>query len=112
MSTEATFVLLLDQVTALLLAFDGRTAAINAALFPLSSVKLVLLNSTPVTGAVTVTLQVAVFCPSRDVAVIVVVPTPAAYTVPVLQTNATLGLPLDQETVLSYALPGSTLERV
>lgn len=80
--TVATDELLVLQVT-LGSALDGLTVAVRLSAAPILSVVLVLFSETLVTSAyLTVTLQVALFLPSPDFAVIVAVPGATAVTFP------------------------------
>jgi hypothetical protein len=89
--TFATLVLLLVQVTRLSVAFAGETVALNLILLPFNRVIDLLLRETPVTGCVTLILQVA----AREVlfterTVIVTSPEETHVTLPELFTVATL----------------------
>lgn len=93
--TVATDVLLEDQVTPLLVAFEGETVAFSVPVFP--TVRLIedLSRDTPVTATValvTVTLQVAVLPPSAVLTVMVVLPAASAVTTPSDDAFATAGL--------------------
>ena len=105
--TVAMFVLLLLQVTFLFVASEGVTVAVKVSDPPIVMLVAVLLRLTPVTGTVTVTAQVADLLPA--VAVIVAVPPALAVTLPLASTVATDVSLLDQVTVLSVALLGSTV---
>ena len=110
--TVATLVLLLVQVTALFVTFDGLTVAVIFSVAPINKLTLVFDTSMPVTltvGFTTVTVAEALFPPSFVVAVIVAVPTPFAVIVPVLVTVATLVLLLFQVTALFDAAFGETI---
>lgn len=105
--TVATEELLVLQVT-LGSALDGLTVAVRVSVPPILRVVLVLLRVTLVTSAyLTVTLQVALFFPSADLAVMVAVPGATAVTFPpdtvatdeLLVLQVTLGLALAGETV-------------
>ena len=109
--TVATVMLFDDQVTDLLEAFDGFTVAVSAWVSPSVRVRDVLSSVTPVTGmtgALTVTVQVAVLPPSV-VTVIVAVPAFFAVTTPEEDTVATAVLFDDQVTDLSEAFDGLTV---
>jgi hypothetical protein len=108
--TIATTVLLLDHLTALLVAFDGATIAVSVSEEPASIVNAVLPRLTPVTAmGVTVTLHIAAFPPSAVFAVIVAVPTVFPVTTPPKSTVAIDELPLDHVTVLFSAFDGATV---
>jgi hypothetical protein len=96
--TEATPETLDCHVTARLLAFDGVNATTNCSVPPAANDSVVLFRLTPVTGTVTVTVQLAVFPPSAVVTVIRIVPALTPVTVPSLATVATAALPVDQLT--------------
>ena len=108
LETVATAVLELLHVTLVLDAFEGVMVAVS---FPVllipERVIVVLSRETPVTGTVTVTVQVAVLSPT--LAVMVAVPLPTAVTLPLASTVATEVLELDQVTLLSVAFSGSTV---
>lgn len=57
--TVATFVLLDDQVTSVVVAFEGLTVALRSLVVPFASLRLDALSLMPVTGTYTVTLHVA-----------------------------------------------------
>ena len=108
-STVAIFVLLLFQVTALLLALEGRTDLTLSAVFtPLFRIRLVFASVIFVTGTLTVTLQEAFTpLPSFAVAVIVAVPFATAFTLPCASTVAIFVLLLFQVTALLLASEGT-----
>jgi len=68
--TVATAVLDEDQDTVLFEAFAGVTVAFNVVVLPTARVTLAGDTNTPVTGWVTVTVEVAVLAPSTVVTVI------------------------------------------
>ena len=111
--TVATLVLLLVHVTLPSVTLEGITVAVSVTVCPaVVSVTFVLSSEIFVAkmGMLTVTLQVALrFVPSFVVAVIVAVPLATAVTTPVLLTVATLLLLLDQVTLPSSTLAGSTV---
>ena len=96
-STEATDVLELVQVTLLFVASLGVIVAVKVSVDPFDKDKVLLLRLTPVTGAVTVTVQVEDNPPA--VAVIVAEPPATAVTLPLESTVATDVLELVQVTV-------------
>jgi len=99
-----------DQVTLGSVASFGFTVAERASVVPLTSVKLVLFNSTEETGItllLTVTTHVAEKPP--DDAVTVDIPSAIAVTIPEEETVATDCLDEAQKTVLSVASLGSTV---
>ena len=111
-STVATLELELDQVTFLLVAFEGVTVAVNLSVPPINRDSDVLFNDTPVTDIVlacTVTVQVAFLLPSFVVTVIEAVPAAFAVTTPEDETVATVVLSDDQVTDLSVAFEGVTV---
>ena len=110
--TVATDVLSDDQVTDLLVAFEGVTVAVSVCVSPAVMDRVVLFRETPVTGtvaALTVTVQVAVFPPSLVFTVILAVPAAFAVTTPEEDTVATDVLSDDQVTDLSVAFEGVTV---
>ena len=107
--TVATDVLLDDQETFLLVAFEGVTVAVRVCVSPTVMDRDVLFRETPVTGTVaawTFTVQVAVFPPSFVVTVIVAVPAAWPVTTPEEETVATDLLLDDQVTDLLVAFEG------
>ena len=109
-STVATDVLEDFHVTALLLALPGLTVTVKVSLPPTFMLVLVLLKVIPVTGWVTVTLQLALLpLPSFAVTVIVAVPGPTAVTLPFESTAATDVLEDFHVTALLLALLGLTV---
>ena len=105
--TVAIFLLLVFQVTALFVAFDGLIVAFNVAFFPIAKFNFVLLNFTLLIGiGLTVTLHTADLFPSIEVTVIVAFPILIPLTTPVAEMVAT-DLSLDfQVTFLLVALAG------
>jgi hypothetical protein len=100
------------HVTVLLVAFAGRTVAVNWLVPPATMEAVVGLTLTLVTAigaAVTVMADVAVKLPYCVVAVIVEVPTATALTNPLELTVATEVLPELHITVLSVAVVGATV---
>ena len=106
-STVATEVFELLQVTSLLVAVVGLIVAVRVPVEPLDRDSVVLLRETPVTGTVTVTVQVAVLEPSAVVTVIVAVPAVTAVTLPSESTVATEVLELFHVTAVLVALVGA-----
>lgn len=107
--TEATFVLLEDQVTDWSAASKGDTVAVSTCVSPTFIDNDVLSRETPETATgFTVTSQVAFFPPSTVVTVMVAVPTVFAVMTPVEETVATAVLLEDQVTDLFVALVGVT----
>jgi len=94
------------HVTVLLVAFEGLTVAVRVDVLPTFKVIELLLRLTPVTGTVTVTVQVAVLLLSAVVTVIVAVPALTAVTTPSDDTVATLLLLVVQVTALFVAFEG------
>ena len=110
--TVAIEALLVFQVTVLLVAFDGNTAAVSCCVPPTLIDVVVGLTDTPVTGTLavdTVTALVAVKPPSWVVTVMVALPAATAVTSPEEFTVATEVLPDVQLTVLFVALEGATV---
>ena len=92
LDTEATVVLLDDQVTDLSVASEGVTVAVKDTSSPSVKERLALSRVTPVTGitfALTVTVHDAVLLPSSVVTKIMVVPSVIASTRPDWETVAT-----------------------
>lgn len=81
-STVATAVLLDDQLTTLFVASSGEIMAAIESVLPADISREVLLSETPVTGTVTVTLQLAEKPPSCVVTLIVAVPPAIAVILP------------------------------
>ena len=109
--TVAMAVLLLDQVTFLFVAFSGSTVGVSVSVSPMPIVVVVRFSVMPVTGtfaAFTVRMQLAIFPPSTEIALMVVVPTDMAMMVPLL-TVATAVLVLTQLSVGFDASAGSTV---
>ena len=109
-STTAILLSELDHVTVAFVAFCGSMVAVILALSPSTISKLYLSNVMPLTGTCfleTRTWHVAVFCPAM--AVIVTNPGVKAVTRPLLSTEATSGLELDQVTWVSVAFLGKTV---
>lgn len=107
--TVATDVLLLFQLTFVLDAVDGFTVATRVLVPPGLRDSDVLFRLTPVTGIVTVTVQVAVFAPSTVVTVITAVPHAIPWTLPLSSTVATDSLLLCHVTSLFEAPAGFTV---
>jgi hypothetical protein len=107
--TVATPVLLLLQVTFLFVALAGNTDAMRVDVPPMFKPRVLRFKLTPVTGAVTVTVLLAVLPPSWVDTVMVAFPPPTAVTTPLL-TVATLVLLLFQFTFLFVALLGLTVD--
>jgi len=112
--TVATEVLLEVQVTALFVAFAGRTVAFSCTVPPYGMVFDSMSRVTPVTGTVvepelTVTLQVSVYVPSKVVTVMIALPAALAVTVPAELTVAAVVFELFQETALFTASVGDTV---
>jgi hypothetical protein len=98
-----------DHVTVLFVASDGATVAIRVSVPPLFRGSAVLFSVTPVTGTVTVTLQIASKLPSLVLTVIVALPPPTAVTRPLEFTVATPAALDDHVTVLVVALAGASV---
>jgi hypothetical protein len=109
LSTVATLVLELVQVTFLFVALEGAIVALSISELPTLKASALLDRETPVTGTVTVTVQEAVLDPSSVLTVIVAVPAPIAVTFPALLTVATFVLELVQVIFLFVALDGATV---
>ena len=112
LSTVARVSSLEDQVTALLLAFDGATVAVNCTVSPGCKLAVALSSVTPVgctTGSVTVTLDEAVLPPSAVLTVTFAVPALTPVTLPVSSTVATEVALEVQVTALLEALAGATV---
>ena len=109
-STVATVGLLLDHVTALLVAPKGITEAFNCIICPVEMLISLLSRVTPVTGTLpTVTRQDAVKFPSTVVTVILATPVLSPVTFPVLSTCAIVLSLLVHVTALLLALVGVTV---
>ncbi len=108
-STVAIFGSPVVQVTALLGAVSGATAAARVSLAPTARERVVLFRVTPVTALVTVTWQAAVLPPSSVVAVMVAVPGAMAVTFPVASTVAIFSSLVLHFTVLLVAFSGATV---
>ena len=106
--TVATEVSLLDHVTSRFVASAGETVAVRVRLSPTLRDASLRSRETPVTAAVTFTVQVAFTSPSLPFAeaVMVAVPGLTAVTTPLLSTVATALSLLDHVTVLSVASEG------
>ncbi len=110
--TVATEVLLDDQVTSLLVAFEGLTVATSCEDSPSVNVIVVCESNTPVTEytfSLTVTVHVAVLPWSEVLTVMIAVPTDFAVMVPSDDTAATEVLLDDQATSLLVAFDGLTV---
>ena len=112
-STVATASLLVDHVTAWLVASFGKTEAVSVSESPLSRVRVVLLRLTLETGTTVVgffmlMVQESVNPPSLVVTVNTTVPSLWIATTPSLVIVAMLCLSEDQVTLLSVAFPGLT----
>ena len=108
--TLATAVLSDFHFTFLLVASSGITVAFKVYVFPTLKVFFVLLSFTPVTGRITLILQVPTAPPiAVAVADIVAFPTPTPVTFPVFETLATDVLLEVHVTVLSGASVGYTV---
>ena len=97
------------HVTALSVASAGVIVAVSDPVLPLSITSADLSSDTPVTGTVTVTVQLAVYPPSAVFTLIVPVPPPTAVTTPEASTVATSVLLEDQLTALLVASAGETV---
>jgi len=105
--TVAKAVLLEAQVTLILVALVGLMLAVNWSLPPAAIVLRFLLRVIPLTGMVTVTMQVAVYPPSNVVTVIVATPSPLTpFTFLFASTVATVLSLVLQPTILFPAVDG------
>ena len=89
-STVATSALSLAQVILPLVAFSGATVAVSVPVSPTVRDISSLSRLTPVTGTVTVTVQLAVRLPSSVVTVMTAAPAETAVTTPFSSTVATV----------------------
>ena len=88
-------------------ALDGVIVAVSVDVLPFARLRLALFSFTPVTGTVTVTLQVAVLLPSFVFTVMVAEPALTAFTTPAEVTVATFVLEDVQVTTLFVASDGA-----